>query len=59
MPEKELARQVFQTPLNIPKSLRSPNYSPQGSVSFSENWQQATMADEMSEGIQATIVLFD
>lgn len=59
VPEKELARQVFQTPLNIPKSLRSPNYSPQGSsfifwklVTGHHGWWN-------EEGIQATIVLFD
>ena len=59
VPEEELARQVFQTPLNIPKSLRSPNYSPQGSrfifwklVTGHHGWWN-------EEGIQATIVLFD
>ena len=59
VPEKELARQVFQTPLNIPKSLRSQNYSPQGSrfifwklVTGHHGWWNEV-------GIQATIVLFD
>lgn len=29
-PENQLTGQVFQIPLNIPKLLHSPNYSPQG-----------------------------